>query len=156
MRKAKFKKRQLAPDPRYNSILISQLINYVMKDGKKNTAKNIVYKALEIIEKKTKKSALEILQLAIKNTSPLLEVKSKRVGGATYQVPYEVRHSRQTTLSLRWILQAARAKQGKTFDIFLSDEILNASQKTGSAIQKKENMHKMAEANKAFAHFARF
>jgi small subunit ribosomal protein S7 len=156
MRKTKFKKRILQPDPRYNSLLVAQLINYTMRRGKKSLASRLVYKALDEIEKKTQKSAQEILQQAVKNTSPLMEIKSKQIGGATYQVPVEVRHDRRITLALKWIIQAARSRQGKTLDKFLSEEILNSYKNIGKAIAKKENIHKAAQANKAFAHFARF
>ena len=156
MRKARFKKRTLLPDNKYHSTLVSQLINYLMRDGKKDLATKLVYKALEKIEKKTKKDALDVLQQAVKNASPLLEVKSKRIGGATYQVPMEVKADRRITLALRWILEASRGRQGKNIDDFLAQEILDAYKNTGAAIQKRENTHKAAQANKAFAHFARF
>lgn len=144
------------PDARYNSLLISKLINYIMIGGKKETAKNLVYKAMDKIEKETKLIGLDVLQDAIKKAAPLMEVKSKRVGGATYQVPMEVTDARKVTLALRWIISAAREKQGKTYDEFLCEEILNVRKETGAVIAKRDNMHKMAQANKAFAHFARF
>jgi len=156
MRKPRFKKRILAPDARYNSFLISKLINYIMIGGKKEIAKNLVYKAMDKIEKETKLNGLDVLQDAIKKAAPLMEVKSKRVGGATYQVPMEVTDARKVILALRWIINAAREKQGKTYDEFLCEEILNVRNETGAVIAKRDNMHKMAQANKAFAHFARF
>lgn len=156
MRKSRYKKRQLVPDSRYNSILISKLINYTMINGNKETAKKLVYQTLDKIEKQTKTNGLEVLQTAIKKAAPLMEVKSKRIGGATYQVPIEVSDDRKITLALRWLIQAAREKQGKSFDEFLKEEILNVVKETGSVITKRDNMHKMAQANKAFAHFARF
>jgi len=156
MRKPRFKKRILAPDARYNSLLISKLINYIMIGGKKEIAKNLVYKAMDKIEKETKLNGLDVLQDAIKKAAPLMEVKSKRVGGATYQVPMEVTDARKVILALRWIINAAREKQGKTYDEFLCEEILNVRKETGAVIAKRDNMHKMAQANKAFAHFARF
>ncbi|OIP06196.1 30S ribosomal protein S7 [Candidatus Berkelbacteria bacterium CG2_30_39_44] len=156
MRKPRFKKRILAPDARYNSLLISKLINYIMIGGKKEIAKNLVYKAMDKIEKETKLNGLDVLQDAIKKAAPLMEVKSKRVGGATYQVPMEVTDARKVILALRWIINAAREKQGKTYDEFLCEEILNVRNETGAVIAKRDNMHKMAQANKAFAHFARF
>ncbi|NCN24560.1 30S ribosomal protein S7 [Candidatus Berkelbacteria bacterium CG_4_9_14_3_um_filter_39_23] len=156
MRKPRFKKRILTPDARYNSLLISKLINYIMIGGKKEIAKNLVYKAMDKIEKETKLNGLDVLQDAIKKAAPLMEVKSKRVGGATYQVPMEVTDARKVILALRWIINAAREKQGKTYDEFLCEEILNVRNETGAVIAKRDNMHKMAQANKAFAHFARF
>jgi len=156
MRKPRFKKRILTPDARYNSLLISKLINYIMIGGKKEIAKNLVYKAMDKIEKETKLNGLDVLQDAIKKAAPLMEVKSKRVGGATYQVPMEVTDARKVILALRWIINAAREKQGKTYDEFLCEEILNVRKETGAVIAKRDNMHKMAQANKAFAHFARF
>ena len=150
------KKRNLPNDEKYQSPLIAKFINKILLDGKKQTAKSIVYKMMAIIEEKTKKPALEVFTIAISNVSPLLEVKPKRIGGATYQVPMEVSSDRKEALSTRWIIQIARAKQGKNMEDRLAEEILNAYNKTGSAMQKRENMHKMAEANKAFAHFARF
>ena len=150
------KKREIKPDSKYNSVLITKFINKIMLGGQKKTAEKIVYKALDIVTEKTKKDALEAFDTAIKNASPLLEVKSKRIGGATYQVPTEVREDRKTTLAMRWIIDAARNRQGKPMEEFLANEILDAYNKTGAAMTKRENMHKMAEANKAFAHYARF
>lgn len=149
-------KREIKPDEKYNSALVAKFINKIMLDGQKATARNIVYKAFDVIAEKTKKPPVEVLQAAIENVSPLLEVKSKRVGGATYQVPMEVRQERKVALSFRWMIDSARAKQGKPMEDFLAAEILDAYNKTGAAMAKRENMHKMAEANKAFAHFARF
>lgn len=146
----------LKPDNVYNSLMIARFINYTLKDGKKSIAQKIVYTALTEAEKKTKKPALEVFEEAIKNVSPLLEVRSKRIGGATYQVPTEVRADRKVSLAYRWILESARSKQGKPMAEFLSDEIVDAYNKTGNSIRKREEMHKAAEANKAFAHYARF
>jgi small subunit ribosomal protein S7 len=146
----------LKPDEVYNSLMISRFINYTLKDGKKSIAKQIVYSTLENIEKNLKKPALEVFEEAIKNVSPLLEVRSRRVGGATYQVPMEVRPERKVSLAYRWILDSARSKQGKSMAEFLTEEITEAYNKTGSAMRKREEMHKAAEANKAFAHYARF
>jgi len=154
MRRA-YKKHKIAPDGIYNDVMVGQLINKVMESGKKTIAKTIVYRAFDIIKNKTKKEPLEIFKLAIENASPLLEVKPKRIGGATYQVPMEVRGERKLTLSLRWILEGARAKKGQPMEEKLSQEIIDASNNQGNAIRKKGDMHRMAEANKAFAHFAK-
>lgn len=150
------KKRAVKPDPKYNSVLVEKFINKILLRGKKETARSIVYKSFQIIADQTKKDALEVFSQALKNVSPLLEVRSKRIGGATYQVPMEIKEDRKQTLAMRWILAAARSRQGKPFQEFLSSEILDAYNKTGAAMTKRENMHKMAEANKAFAHYARF
>ncbi|MEK7568922.1 MAG: 30S ribosomal protein S7 [Patescibacteria group bacterium] len=139
----------------YGSTKVEKLINYVMERGKKNTARAIVYGAFEIIkEKKKDLEPLEVFDLAVKNTGPLMEIRSRRVGGANYQVPHEVRPDRRFSLSMRWIINAAKAKKGRPMHEKLADELLLASNNEGEAIKKKENMHKMAEANKAFAHFA--
>lgn len=146
----------IMPDEKYNSILISRFINYVMIGGKKQIAKNIVYRALNNAENEMKRPALEIFETAIANVSPILEVKSRRIGGATYQVPVEVRLERKMMLSFRWIIDSARNKQGKSMIDYLTQEFVDAVNKTGNAIKKKEEMHKSAEANKAFAHYSRF
>ena len=139
-------------DEKYNSILVSKLIQYTMKDGKKSLAKQIVYDALSLTEKECKKPALAIFEEAIQNISPLLEVKSRRIGGATYQIPVEVRPNRRQSLALRWLRDYARARNGKTMVDRLSDEIIDASQGRGASVKKREDVYKMAEANKAFAH----
>lgn len=154
--RAKFKKRIIKVDEKYQSLILAKFINKINLRGQKDTAKKIVYEALDIVKEKTKKDPLEVFELSIKNASPLLEVRSKRIGGATYQVPMEVRADRKVTLAMRWIINAARDRQGKSMEEFLAEEILNAYNKTGFAMTKRENMHKMAEANRAFAHFARF
>lgn len=154
MRRA-YKKHIIAPDRVYNDVMISQFINKVMKKGKKTTAQKIVYGAFDIIKEKTKKEPLEIFHQAIENASPLLEVKPKRIGGATYQVPMEVRGERKLALAIRWILTGARAKKGKPMAEKLSQELIDASNNEGVALKKKNDTHRMAEANKAFAHFAR-
>jgi small subunit ribosomal protein S7 len=139
----------------YKSEKVSKLINYVMERGKKNTARSIVYDAFDIIkEKKKDLLPLEVFELALKNTGPLMEIRSRRVGGANYQVPHEVRPDRRVALSMRWIIGAAKAKKGRPMNEKLADEILAASNNEGEAVKKRENVHKMAEANKAFAHFA--
>jgi len=154
MRRA-YKKHKIAPDRIYNDVVISQFINKVMEQGKKTIAQKIVYGAFDIIKEKTKKEPLEVFRQAIENASPLLEVKSKRVGGATYQVPIEVRGDRRLALAIRWILLGARSKKGKPMAERLSQELIDASNNEGSALKKKNDTHRMAEANKAFAHFAR-
>ncbi len=149
-------KRIAHPDIRYNSVLVEQFINKVMQDGKKETSRRLVYRALESLETSTKRPGAEAFEAALSNVAPVVEVRSKRIGGATYQVPMEVRPSRKMALAMRWLIQAARARQGKSFDQFLHEELLDAYNSTGSAMKKREDVHKMAEANKAFAHFARF
>jgi len=137
----------------YNSVAIAQIINHIMKRGKKNTAKKIVYGALEIIKEKTGKEPLEVFESAMENARPLLEVKSQRVGGATYQVPKPVAKDRGTALAVRWLLGTARKKNGQPMKVKLAEELIGASNNTGAAIKKKEDTHRMAEANRAFAHF---
>ena len=139
----------------YDSVTVGKFINQVMKKGKKTIAQKIVYQSFDIIKEKSKKPALEIFEQAIKNVTPLIEVKSKRIGGATYQVPREVKIERGLCLAVRWILQAARTKKGKAMKEKLAEELLAASNNQGAAIKKKEDTHRMAEANRAFAHFAR-
>jgi len=153
-RTKKIKTRKIAPDPVYNSVVVAKLINKIMKRGKKTVARKIVYQSFDIIKKKTKKDPLEVFQLAIKNTSPLLEVKAKRIGGATYQVPQEVKGRRRLSLALQWIIQAAQAKKGRPMREKLAEELILASKNEGSAVKKKNDIHKMAEANRAFAHLA--
>ena len=154
MRGKKKTKRVILPDPVYNSVNVSKFINQVMRKGKKTIAKKIVYGAFEILKEKTKKEPLEIFEQAINNASPLLEVRPKRIGGATYQVPVEVRGERRLTLAMRWIIEAAKSKRGRPMKEKLAEELINAANNTGVAIKKKEDTHKMAEANRAFAHFA--
>jgi len=154
MRRA-YKKHKVAPDGLYNDVTVAQFINKVMKRGKKTIAQKIVYGAFDIIKEKIKKEPLEIFRQALENASPLLEVKPKRIGGATYQVPMEVRGERKLALATRWILEGARNKKGKPMAEKLADELIGCSKNEGSAIKKKQDTHRMAEANKAFAHFAR-
>jgi len=153
-RRKKREKRIIVPDFVYNDLVVSKLINQIMRQGKKITARKIVYGAFNIIKEKTKKDPLEIFGQAVKNATPLLEVKSKRIGGATYQVPREVKEDRGFTLALRWIIVAAKSKKGKPMAEKLAEELINAAKNEGSAIKKKEDTHRMAEANRAFAHFA--
>lgn len=154
MRRKKKEKRIIAPDPLYNNVIVSKFINQVMRKGKKELARKIVYQAFEIVKEKTKKEPLEIFDLALKNVGPLLEVKPRRIGGATYQVPREVKGDRRLTLAMRWIIQAAKTKKGKPMRIKLAEELIEASENRGAAVKKKEDTHRMAEANRAFAHFA--
>jgi len=152
----KIKRRELEPDPIYNSALVTKLINYVMRQGKKSIARKIVYQAFEIIKEKTKQDPVEILEKALRNAGPILEVRPKRIGGATYQVPMEVKPHRRIALGLRWIIEAARSRKGKPMYEKLAEELINAANNEGAAVKKKENVHRMAEANKAFAHFASY
>ncbi len=141
------------PDPMYNSVLVAQIINHIMKKGKKTAAKKIVYGALDIIKEKTQKDPLEVFNLAFENARPLLEVKSQRIGGATYQVPKPVVKERGVALAVRWILESARKKKGQPMRVKFAEELIGAANNTGVAIKKKEDTHRMAEANRAFAHF---
>ncbi len=155
MRRKKKIKKTINPDPKYDNILVAKFINQLMKQGKKSVAQRVFYRAFEILSKQDKKKEpLEIFDQAVKNVSPLVEVKSRRIGGAHYQVPREVRGERRTTLAIRWLIQAAQAKKGKPMSEKLAAELLDASKNTGTAVKKKEDTHRMAEANKAFAHFA--
>nr|YP_009397911.1 ribosomal protein S7 [Sonderella linearis]ARW67097.1 ribosomal protein S7 [Sonderella linearis] len=147
------KKRIVYPDPIYNSKLINMLTVRILKHGKKELAQKIVYKALDIIQNKTTKDPLEIVEKAIRNTTPLVEVKAKRVGGSTYQVPIEVRAYRGTNLALRWITKFAILRAGKNIETKLANELIDASNENGNSIRKREETHRMAEANKAFAHY---
>jgi len=152
-RKKKAPKRIFYPDPRYGSLLLAKFINFIMYDGKKTSAEKIIYSAFEQIKKKSKEDPIKVFDEAIKNVRPNLEVRSRRVGGATYQVPVEVKVKRSQTLALRWLLEATRKRKNKKMSFKLCDEIMDAYQKKGSAIKKREDTHKMAESNKAFAHF---
>ncbi len=152
-RRGQVAKRDVLTDPVYNSKLVTRLINNVMYDGKKGVAQKIVYGAFDIINERTGQDPLEVFEEAMENVMPVLEVKSRRIGGATYQVPIEVRPARRQTLGLRWIVSYSRARSERTMKERLAAEILDASKKTGGAVKKCEDTHKMAEANKAFAHF---
>lgn len=152
-RRREVPKREVLPDPKYGSKLLSKFINMMMRDGKKSTAEKACYDALEIVKKKTGDDPLKVFKTAIDNVKPFIEVKPRRVGGATYQVPVEVRQSRRTALAFRWISNYARARGEKTMSAKLAGELLDAFNKTGSSVKKREDTHKMAEANKAFAHF---
>jgi small subunit ribosomal protein S7 len=148
-------KRKINPDLNYDSPKVTKFVNYLMHDGKKQVARKIVYEAFDLIKDKAKTdNPLEVFETALKNTGPLTEVRSRRVGGANYQIPREVRPERRQILSMKWIIEAARKRKGLPMKEKLSDEIISASRNEGEAVKKKENTHKMAEANKAFAHFA--
>ena len=152
-RKKKAPKRIFYPDPKYGSVVLAKFINFIMYDGKKTTSEKIIYDALEKIKNKTKEDPIKIFDEAIGNIRPNLEVRSRRVGGATYQVPQEVKTKRSQTLALRWLLEATRKRKNKTMSDKLFQELMDASQKKGSAIKKREDTHRMAESNKAFAHY---
>lgn len=142
------------PDSIYNDIMVAKFINQVMKNGKKTIAQKIVYGAFDLIKSQTKKDPVVVFNLAIQNVSPMLEVKPKRVGGATYQVPMEVKGNRRLSLGMKWIIISAKDKKGKAMKFKLAEELIEASENKGNSVRKKENVHKMAEANRAFAHFA--
>ncbi|ACQ53892.1 30S ribosomal protein S7 [Clostridium botulinum] len=152
-RKGHIAKRDVLPDPLYNSKVVTKLINSIMLDGKKGVAQKICYDAFEIIAEKSGKDAMEVFETAMNNIMPLLEVKARRIGGATYQVPIEVRPERRQTLGIRWMLIAARKRGERSMRERLAGELLDASNNTGAAVKKREDTHKMAEANKAFAHY---
>ena len=152
-RKGHTQKREVLADPIYNSRLVTKLINQIMLDGKKGVAQKIVYGAFERIENTTAKPAMEVFRKAMNNVMPVLEVKAKRIGGGTYQVPIEVKADRRQALALRWLTMFSRKRGEKTMEERLANEIMDASNNTGSAVKRKEDMHKMAEANKAFAHY---
>ncbi|MDD2372033.1 MAG: 30S ribosomal protein S7 [Syntrophomonadaceae bacterium] len=152
-RKGPVPKRDVLPDPIYNSKLFTKLVNQVMWDGKKSLAENICYGAFELVEKRTGKNAMEVFEEAMKNITPIVEVKARRVGGANYQVPVEVRPDRRQTLAIRWLIGYSRKRGEKTMAERLAGEIVDAHNSTGGSVKKKEDTHKMAEANKAFAHY---
>lgn len=154
MRRKRNVERIIPPDQKYASALVAKLVNYVMRQGKKSVAERVVYGAFDAIHKESGEDALVVFQRALANASPLLEIKSRRIGGATYQVPREVNPKRRTALALRWIIGAARAKTGKPMSAKLAEELILAAKSEGAAIKRKTDMHRMAEANKAFAHFA--
>jgi small subunit ribosomal protein S7 len=154
-RKFTASKAQLRPDPRFNSKLASKFINCVMHDGKKSVAQKIFYDAMDLVHKRLpNENPIDVFNRAVENVKPMIEVRSKRVGGATYQVPMQVNKTRQQTLSIRWLLMAAREKKGRPMAIKLADEIMAAFNREGAAVTRRENVHRMADANKAFAHFA--
>jgi small subunit ribosomal protein S7 len=152
-RKGSVAKRDVLPDPIYNSKLVTRLINKIMIDGKKGKAQKILYTSFDIIRERTGKDPMEVFEQALKNVMPVLEVRARRVGGANYQVPVEVRPDRRTTLGLRWLVNYARLRGEKTMEERLANEILDAANNTGASVKKREDTHKMAEANRAFAHY---
>ena len=153
MRRRKAEKRDVQPDPIFDDKLITRFVNNLMRDGKKSVARKIVYQAFEIIEERTGETGVEVFRSALQNSTPVVEVKSRRVGGATYQVPVEVRQERGTALGMRWLIKAARSRNDKSMSLRLSRELIDASKNEGGAVRKKDDTHRMAEANKAFAHF---
>jgi small subunit ribosomal protein S7 len=153
MRRAKPEQREILPDIRYNSVYVQTMVQHVLKRGKKSLATGLIYDAMDLIKDRTQKSPLEVFDAALKNVSPVMEVRPRRVGGATYQVPMEVSVDRRTTLAIRWILSAARERSGKSFPDKLASELIDAFNETGSAIRKRDETHKMAEANRAFSHY---
>jgi small subunit ribosomal protein S7 len=153
MRKRRAEKRYIKPDPKYNDVLVAKFINYIMYDGKKTTARKLVYESLELLEQRTKKPAIEVFKKAVSNVQPYVEVRSRRVGGATYQVPMEVRSERRIALAFRWIRNYSRDRKDKTMTLRLAAELMAAANGEGSSVKKKDDVHRMAEANKAFAHF---
>lgn len=152
-RRTVVKKRPVPPDPVYNSRLVSMIVRRIMRHGKKSLASGIIYDAFKIIEERTGNEPLEVFEKAIRNVTPLVEVKARRVGGATYQVPMEVRSERGTTLAMRWLIQFSRSRSGKSMSSKLANELMDAANETGNAIRKREETHRMADANKAFAHY---
>ncbi len=153
MRKKRAGKRIISPDPRFNDVQVARFINNILRKGKKHIARGIVYDAFSFIEKQTSQSALEVFRKAVENTRPLLEVRARRVGGANYQVPTEVRADRSEALAMRWLIGYAKERRDKSMELKLANELIAASNKEGNAVKKREDVHKMAEANKAFAHF---
>jgi small subunit ribosomal protein S7 len=153
MRRAKPEVREILPDIRYNSVQVQTMVQHVLKRGKKSVALGLVYDAMDMIQERTQKSPIEVFETALKNVSPVMEVRPRRVGGATYQVPMEVSADRRTTLAIRWILSAARDRSGKSFPDKLAGELIDAFNETGTAIRKRDETHKMAEANRAFSHY---
>jgi small subunit ribosomal protein S7 len=152
-RRAKVVKRELLPDPRYQSVLVTRIVNKIMQRGKKGTAERILYGALEIAHDRTGREALDVLEQAIRNATPVIEVKPKRVGGATYQVPVTIEGDRRLSLAIRWLLGSARARPGRSMAEKLAAEMLDAANNTGATVKRREDTHRMADANKAFAHY---
>ncbi|NPV76532.1 MAG: 30S ribosomal protein S7 [Anaerolineae bacterium] len=153
MRRIKPEKREIKPEARYHSVTVQHLINRIMRSGKRSTATRMLYGALDIVKEQTKREPIEVLEQALKNVGPIMEVRPRRVGGATYQVPMEVPSYRRLTLAMRWIIDAARSRSGKSFSEKLSAELIDAANNQGNAVRKREEAHKMAEANRAFSHY---
>ena len=152
-RRHRAEKREIIPDPKFGDLVVTKFMNAVMYDGKKSVAENIVYGAFDIIENRTKNPPIEVFKQALENVAPAIEVRSRRVGGATYQVPVEVRHERRQALAIRWLIQAARGRNDKTMVERLSAELMDAANNRGNAVKKREDTHRMAEANRAFSHY---
>ena len=152
-RRSQATKREISPDAKYQSVIVARFINRIMKYGKKSTAEKIVYHSLQVVEQQESKASVDVLEQAVKNATPLLEVKSRRIGGSTYQVPVEVRAERGLSLAMRWLISSARDRTGKSMVEKLAAELSGASKGQGAAIKKREDIHRMAEANRAFAHF---
>ena len=153
MRRAKPEKREILPDIRYNSVYLQTMVQHILKRGKKSVATGLIYDAMDLIQERTQKNPMDVFDGALKNVAPVMEVRPRRVGGATYQVPMEVSQDRRTTLAIRWILSAARDRSGKSFPDKLAGELIDAFNETGAAIRKRDETHKMAEANRAFSHY---
>ncbi len=153
MRRGSPERRPNPPDLRYNSVQLQTMVQHVMKRGKKSTARRVIYGAMDLIKERSQKSPIEVFEAALKNVGPAMEVRPRRVGGATYQVPMEVATDRRTTLAIRWILEAATARGGQSFSDKLASELIDAANETGAAIRKRDETHKMAEANRAFSHY---
>lgn len=153
-RRARAIKREIKPDPKFGNVLIAKFINHMMQRGKKTVARKIMYNALDAIHTQTNKDPLRVFDAAMRNASPVLEIKAKRIGGANYQIPVEVRGGRREALAIRWIIEAAKSRKGQPMEKKLAQEFLDAANNTGSAIKKKQDTHRMAESNKAFAHYA--
>jgi small subunit ribosomal protein S7 len=156
MRHKKAPRRVITPDPKYSSTNVAKFVNYIMKGGKKNTAQAVVYRAFDIMAEKTGKPAVDVFEEAIKNVAPAVEVKSRRVGGANYQIPIPVRGERRLALAFRWMIDAAKSHKGKPMHQKIAEELIAAANNEGTAVKKRIDVHRMAEANRAFAHFARF
>lgn len=152
-RRARVVRREVPPDAKYGNVTVSRFVNRLMQDGKKATAERILYQAMDLIESREGRGAVEVFELAMRNATPLLEVKPRRVGGATYQVPVEIRGERRTALAMRWLIDAARKRAGRSMAEKLAGELLDAAHGTGTTIKRREDTHRMAEANKAFAHY---
>lgn len=153
MRRKRAEKRRVLPDPKYNRVLVTKFINSMMREGKKSVAERIFYSAMDVIESKTGKPGIDVFQKAVDNVKPVVEVKSRRVGGATYQVPVEVRDDRREALAIRWLVSYSRARNERTMNMRLANELMAAANNDGASVKKRDDTHKMAEANKAFAHF---
>jgi small subunit ribosomal protein S7 len=153
MRKSKAKKRILLPDPKFNDLLVTRFVNNLMYDGKKSTSYDVFYDAMEVVQKRTEQDGLEVFKKALSNVTPNVEVRSRRVGGATFQIPSEIRPERKTSMAIKWMILYARKRNEKSMSAKLAGEIIAASKEEGAAFKKKEDVHKMAEANKAFSHF---